>query len=164
MMTEFTADMGEWPLITSGIVQGLGFGLVFIPLSTLAYATLDPRYRTDGTSLFNLMRNIGSSIGISIVIAELVRLTQANHADLGAHISAFAPAVAVRMPALLTGDPQVLAIVNGMVTQQALMISYLDDFKLMMFITLAAMPIVLLLRPPKKAAPAAATAAAAPAE
>ncbi|MCB1464128.1 MAG: DHA2 family efflux MFS transporter permease subunit [Nitratireductor sp.] len=152
MMTQFTADMGQWPLISSGIIQGLGFGLVFIPLTTLAYATLDQKYRTDAASLFNLVRNIGSSIGISIVMTALVQLGQINHAELGAHITAFSPAVNMQMPALLSGDPLTLSMVDNMVTGQALMISYINDFKLMMFITLAAMPIVLFLKPPKRAA------------
>ncbi|MCG6856461.1 MAG: DHA2 family efflux MFS transporter permease subunit [Salaquimonas sp.] len=150
MMTQFSIEMGEWPLISSGIVQGIGLGLVFIPLSTLTYATLDPKYRTDGTSLFNLVRNIGSSVGISIVSTVLVRLTQINHAELGAHLTPFSPAVNSQLPALLTGDPQMLTIINNMITGQSLMIAYVDDFKLMMFITLAAMPIVLLLRPPQR--------------
>ena len=144
--------MGQWPLISSGIIQGLGFGLVFIPLTTLAYATLDQKYRTDAASLFNLVRNIGSSIGISIVMTALVQLGQINHAELGAHITAFSPAVNMQMPALLSGDPLTLSMVDNMVTGQALMISYINDFKLMMFITLAAMPIVLFLKPPKRAA------------
>ena len=153
MMAGFTIGMGMGPLISSGIVQGLGFGLVFVPLTTLAYATLAAKYRTDGTALFNLVRNIGSSIGISIVTAALIRLSQINHVELGSAITAFNPVVAMQMPSLLTGDPQALALMNLQVTQQSLMISYLDDFKLMMYITLAAMPIVLLLTPAKRTRP-----------
>ena len=155
MMTQFTMDMGQWPLISSGIIQGLGFGLVFIPLSTLAYATLDTKYRTDAASLFNLVRNIGSSVGISIVMTVLVQLGQVNHAELGQYINPFSPGVDLNMPAILSGDLQSLAMVDRMVTGQALMISYLDDFKLMMFITLAAMPIVFFLRPPQRKRPGA---------
>ncbi len=151
MMTQFTANMGQWPLISSGIIQGLGFGLVFIPLSTLTYATLDTKYRTDAASLFNLVRNIGSSVGISLVMTMLVQLSQTNHAELGQHINPFSPAIDLQMPAILSGDAQTMAIIDRMVSGQALMISYLDDFKLMMFITLAAMPIVLFLRPPQRA-------------
>ena len=65
--------MGQGPIVISGVVQGLGLGLVFVPLSTLAFATLEPRFRTDAASLFSLLRNIGSSVGISIVAAQLAR-------------------------------------------------------------------------------------------
>ena len=72
-MTGFTPQMVAWPVIRSGVVQGLGLGLVFLPLSTVAIATLEPRFRADATSLFSLGRNIGSSIGISLVKATLAR-------------------------------------------------------------------------------------------
>src|SRR5690606_24673979 len=62
-MTQFSPLMGSMPIVVSGVVQGLGLGLVFVPLSTLAFATLEPRFRTDAASLFSLMRNIGSSVG-----------------------------------------------------------------------------------------------------
>ena len=66
--------------------QGLGLGLVFVPLSTIAFSTIDPIYRADATSLFSLVRNIGSSIGISMVTLMLTRNTQINHADLSVYI------------------------------------------------------------------------------
>ncbi|HEY8593765.1 MAG TPA: DHA2 family efflux MFS transporter permease subunit [Devosiaceae bacterium] len=159
MMSGFTPQMDMTPVIVSGVIQGMGFGLVFVPLSTLAYATLAPRYRTEGTSMFNLVRNVGSSIGISAVTAILARLTQVNHAELGAKITAFRPAVNLLMPGVASGDSSSLTLVNMAVTQQALMISYLDDFKLMMYVTIVAMPIVLLLRRPRHQ-PAAAPVAA----
>jgi DHA2 family multidrug resistance protein len=65
-MSLFTPDVSISSIIRTGIVQGLGLGLVFVPLSTSTFATLPPRYRTQGTAFFNLMRNIGSSVGISV--------------------------------------------------------------------------------------------------
>lgn len=152
MMSGFTLQMDMWPVIWSGVIQGIGLGLVFVPLSTLTYATLAPKYRTEGTSMFNLMRNVGSSIGISVVTTVLAQLTQVNHAELGSKITAFNPAIVSQMPSILSGNPQTMSMINLSVTQQALMISYLDDFKLMMFITIAAMPIVFLLRKPQPGA------------
>jgi DHA2 family multidrug resistance protein len=149
MMAEFSIIMSDWPFITSGVVQGIGMGLVFVPLTTLAFATLPPRYRTDGTGLFSLVRNVGSSIGISVVSTVLAQMTQVNHAEIGSFLTPFNRNVVNHAPGLLTGDPMTLAQINGEVTRQAAMIGYLDDFRLMMVICLLAMPIILLLRSPK---------------
>jgi DHA2 family multidrug resistance protein len=149
-MTFFSLDMTSGPLIWSGIVQGFGLGFVFIPLTTIAFATLEPRLRTDASSLFNLVRNLGSSIGISIMAALLTSNTQINHATLAAFISVFNPnlhAAGIDPASLSTpAGAQTAAIINGLITQQALMISYIDDFKLMFIITICAAPLLLLLR------------------
>lgn len=149
VMTGFSPQMDSYLIIESGVVQGLGLGLVFVPLSTVAFATLDARFRTDATALFSLVRNIGSSIGISIVTVLLTRNTQVNHEELISAISPFNPLLWETSPAAAGGDPMALSQLNGLVTQQALMISYVDDFKLMMIVTLCAMPLVLLLRKPR---------------
>ncbi|MGN6463922.1 MAG: DHA2 family efflux MFS transporter permease subunit [Rhizobiaceae bacterium] len=150
MMSGFSIIMSDWPFITSGVVQGLGMGLVFVPLSTLAFATLPPQYRTDGAGLFSLVRNVGSSIGISVVATILAQMTQVNHAEIGSLLTPFNPNVMNQAPGLLSADPMTLANINGEVTRQAAMIGYLDDFRLMMYVCLAAMPIILLLRSPHK--------------
>ncbi|MBN9273752.1 MAG: DHA2 family efflux MFS transporter permease subunit, partial [Mesorhizobium sp.] len=155
-MSGFSPQMDSWLIVSSGIVQGLGLGLVFVPLSTVAFATLEARYRTDATALFSLVRNIGSSIGISIVSVLLVRNVQVNHAELSAFINPFNPNLWAASPAAAQGDPTALAQVDGLVNIQALMISYVNDFKLMMGVTLLALPLVFLLRKPKHA-PAAAS-------
>src|SRR3546814_4214188 len=79
--------MGSWPVIVSGLVQGLGMGLIFIPLNTMAFATLGSTYRTDGASLLNLVRSVGASVGISVVTTLLGSNTQRSHEDLVAHIT-----------------------------------------------------------------------------
>jgi DHA2 family multidrug resistance protein len=144
-MTGFSLEMDMYPLILTGVVQGLGLGLVFVPLSTLAFATLEPRLRTDAASLFSLIRNIGSSIGISIVATLLARNTQISHAVLAGHITPFHHAEGFATAAPLSST-QVLGLLNAEVTRQAAMIAYLDDFKLMMFVTVACLPLLLLLR------------------
>jgi len=156
-MAGFSPQMDSYLIISSGIVQGLGLGLVFVPLSTVAFATLDPRYRTDATSLFSLVRNIGSSIGISVVTVMLTRNTQINHAELSALMTPFNPNFTAGSPAAAAGDPAALSQIDGLVNAQAMMISYIDDFKLMMIVTLCALPLTLLLRKPK-IAPASAVA------
>jgi MFS transporter, DHA2 family, multidrug resistance protein len=150
MMTGFTLQMDDRVIIWSGIIQGLGLGLIFVPLSTLAFATLDPKYRTDGTSLFSLVRNIGSSIGISIVTALLTRNIQINHSELAAWVTPFSPRLRELMPAAASGDPTALATLDQLVNAQSMMIAYIDDFKLMTIVTLAALPLALVLRKPKQ--------------
>ena len=150
-MSGFSPEMDDWPILTTGIIQGLGLGLVFVPLSTVAFATLDARYRTDATALFSLVRNIGSSIGISIVTVMLTRNVQINHSELGAFINPYNPNLWAASPAAAQGDPTALSQVDGLVNLQALMISYVNDFKLMMVVTLCAVPLVFLLRRPRYA-------------
>lgn len=147
-MTRFSPQMDAWPVIRSGITQGLGLGLVFVPLSTVAFATLEPRFRADATSLFSLVRNIGSSIGISIVSVLLARNIQINHAELSALITPWNPMLAQMSPLAAAGNPTALTGIDGLVNMQAAMISYLDDFWLMMWITLAAIPLAFALRRP----------------
>ena len=159
-MTGFSPQMDSFMIIETGVVQGLGLGLVFVPLSTVAFATLEARYRTDAASLFSLVRNIGSSIGISIVTMFLSRNVQVNHTELSAAINPFNPDLWAASPAAAQGDPTALSRIDGLVNMQSLMISYVDDFKLMMVVTLLAIPLALLLRKPKASAPAGAPAAA----
>ncbi|MCE6961329.1 DHA2 family efflux MFS transporter permease subunit [Cereibacter sphaeroides] len=155
MMTGFSPQMDSTPIVLSGVVQGLGLGLVFVPLSTVAFATIEPRFRADATSLFSLVRNIGSSVGISMVTVMLTHNTQINHAELGAHVSAGNPQLWQLSPEAAQGAALPLSVIDRVVTQQAAMIAYVDDFRLMMLITLAALPLGLLLRRPQASASAA---------
>jgi len=129
-------------------VQGLGLGLVFVPLTTLAYATLEPKFRADAAAFFSLVRNIGSSIGISVVSALLVHNTQVNHAELSAGMTPYNPVLRHALPGAVMGDPASLSALDGLVTKQALMVAYVDDFKFMFIVTLIAMGLALFLRPP----------------
>ncbi|AWC24640.1 Multidrug resistance protein B [Aminobacter sp. MSH1] len=158
-MTGFTPQMDAFLIVSTGVIQGLGLGLVFVPLSTVAFATLEPRHRTDAASLFSLVRNIGSSIGISIVTVLLTRNVQINHAELSANITLFNPNLMALSPGAAAGNPAALSQVDGLVNIQSLMISYIDDFKLMMIVSLCAIPLALLLRKPKAQAAAGAPAA-----
>lgn len=149
-MTQWTLMMGQSPFIITGFIQGIGLGLIFIPLNITAFATLAPRYRTEASSLMNLCRNIGASVGISMVTALLARNIQTNHQELGEHITSQTfDSVDPAMSSMLgsTGET-VMAVMNAEVTRQAAMIAYLDDFKLMMILTAVAIPLVLLLKRP----------------
>jgi DHA2 family multidrug resistance protein len=149
MMTGFAIDQPSRPVIMSGVVQGLGLGLIFVPLQTLAFETLPAKARTTGAALLNLSRNIGGSIGISVVSTELVRLTQVSHADMAAQITQ--RTLPTADPTLLqtvapVAGPAALAYINGIITKQALFIAYLDDFKLMMIITFAILPLLFFMK------------------
>ncbi len=149
-MTGYTLVMDRTPILVSGFLQGLGLGLVFVPLSTIAFATLAPALRTDAASLFSLIRNLGSSVGISVVMSLLSQNMQVNHASLAEHVTPFR----LMTDQLDTAAPQALVMLNAEVTRQATMIAYLDDFTLMMYVTLMVIPLLLLLRPPKAGAAA----------
>ena len=150
-MTLFNTDISHWDIISTGMIQGLGLGFIFVPLSTIAFSTLDSRFRNEGTSLFSLMRNIGSSIGISVVVTYLAQRTQANHAAFSSFIteSNLALQQAAAQGVYDTSTQLGLSQINSEVTRQAMTLAYLQDFRLMMFLTLSAIPLLLLLRPAK---------------
>jgi len=151
MMCGFSPLMGYGLVIWSGLLQGFGLGITWVPLSTVSFATLDPRLRSQGTSMFNLLRNIGSSIGIATIQALWVRNTQIMHARLGEHIT---PYGALQVPPTYSlSSPHGLAALNAAVTRQAEMIAYNNDFKLMLIITLAVIPCVFLLKTSGASAP-----------
>jgi MFS transporter, DHA2 family, multidrug resistance protein len=145
VMTGWTPAVSQAEIIGVGLVQGAGFGFLFVPLSTVTLSTLAPEYRTEGAGFFNLARNFGSSIGISVVNAMLTSNTQANHADIAAHVTAVNRAfddpniAAFWNPVTAAGR----AALDAMVTQQAQIIAYLDDYKLLMIATLAMIPLMI---------------------
>lgn len=153
-MAGFTTDVSSTTIAMTGIVQGLGLGFIFVPLSTITFATLKPHYRTEATAMFSLMRNIGSSIGISIMVTLVARNTQINHAELGTWLTPARSAFRhLQLPGGLdTHSEAGLAYLNHMLTAQSSTIAYLDDFRLMAWITLAAIPLLMLLRAPGRAA------------
>ncbi len=159
-MTGYSLDMDWAPIVWAGIVQGVGLGFLFVPLSTVAFSTLDSSYRPAAAGFFSLVRNVGGSIGISMVETLQDRLTQVSHASLATQVTPFAPGL--HLPALQQvwnlHTTAGLAALNQEVTRQAAMIAYIDNFKFMMVVTLCAVPLLALLR--KGRHPAAATVAA----
>ncbi|MDD8021933.1 MAG: DHA2 family efflux MFS transporter permease subunit [Paracoccaceae bacterium] len=157
IMTGFTPQMDATLIVVSGLVQGLGLGLVFVPLSTVAFATINPQFRGDATALFSLVRNIGSSIGISLVTVLLTHNVAVNHTELASAITPDNLRGLGTGGSALTqyGQTATTYVLNQMVTVQALMISYVNDFKAMMWVTLGAVPLALLLRKPEAQPPGA---------
>jgi MFS transporter, DHA2 family, multidrug resistance protein len=143
-MALFTPEVSTSAIIRTGIVQGLGLGLVFVPLSTATFATLAPRYRTQGTAFFNLMRNIGSSVGISVTGFLLVRYTTMMHASIAESINPFRIPIRHLHPGLANVGER--ASLDLQVTAQAAAIAYSNNFRLMMYAALVLVPIVMLLR------------------
>jgi MFS transporter, DHA2 family, multidrug resistance protein len=130
------------------VVQGVWLGLLFVPVSAAALSTLPPENRTNDAGLFNLARNIGSSVGISVVNALITRNTQINHADISQHVTAVNrvfenAAIAHFWNPLTAGGP---AALDGVITQQAQIIAYLDDYKLLLIATLAVVPLLAVFR------------------
>jgi DHA2 family multidrug resistance protein len=147
-MAGWSLEVDRYHFVLSGLIQGLGIGLVFIPLNATAFATLPPQLRTDGSSLLNLTRSVGSSIGISIMMTLLSRNTQTSHSDLAGHITPTITSM-IDLSSLERfqqyGEAG-LGVLDLMVTRQAMMVAYVDDFWLMMWLSLAAVPLVLLMR------------------
>jgi DHA2 family multidrug resistance protein len=156
-MTGFSLEIGTNDLVRTGITQGLGLGFIFVPLSTVTFATLPARLRTDATALYSLVRNIGSSLGISIVVALLSQNSQINHAELASNVTPFNKVFHLPgVPAFWNlANPAGLAAFDAEVNRQAAMIAYVDDFKLMMVVTLVAVPLLLLMRVKRRGADAA---------
>jgi DHA2 family multidrug resistance protein len=161
-MTGMTLEMGSRLVIVSGFLQGLGIGFTFVPLSAATFATLAPRLRNDGTPFYSLMRNIGSSVGISVVQARLTEHMAQAHADLAADVTHANVALASLPPALDPTTPTGLAMLNAEIDRQAAMMAYVADFRAMMLLAALTMPLLLLIRKVKrKPMPAEATTAAA---
>ena len=152
-------EMAHWSLALdyghiwwTGIFQGLGMGFIFIPLQAIAFATLPPRYRTDGASLLNLMRSLGSSIGISITTTLLVRSIQTSHQDLAGHVTGASSSMfdLSEMDRFQTVGETALALADAEINRQAAMIGYVNDFWFMMWLCFAAIPLVLFMRTPRR--------------
>jgi DHA2 family multidrug resistance protein len=160
-MAGYTPDVSQANLVIVGIIQGLGLGFVFVPLSTVTFATLAPQFRVQGTSLFSLMRNIGSSIGISLMIFLLSHNGQILHAELGAHITPFNDLL--RQPGIASAwnlsTAAGRAALDAEINRQGAIIAYANDFRLMMYLVLVTLPLVALLR--RSGAPSGGHAAAA---
>lgn len=151
-MTLFNTNVSAWDIVRTSVVQGFGLGFVFVPLSSIAFSTLPAHYRNEGTALFSLTRNIGSSIGISVVISQLQQNIQKNHAAFADYLTPFSVPLkeAMQAGAWNIHTTQGLVSLNGEVTRQAASLAYLQDFRLMMWICLAALPLIVFLKAPPK--------------
>ena len=152
-MTFWTPDVSTSRIALTITLQGAGLGFIFIPLQVLAFATLAPQFRTDGASLFSLCRNIGAAIGVSVTSAMLARNTQALHAEIGAQVNPFNRALQGQAVHHLW-DPAThhgAALLDQVINQQAQIVAYIDDYKMMIFTTLPSLLLLFLMRRPRRA-------------
>ena len=146
-MTGWTDQTGVNEIVVVSIVQGFGFGLVFVPLSTVAFLTLPGHLRTDGTSMLTLMRNVASSIGISIVISQLTQGSRRVYAVLSEHVNPFNHAM--QMPNVrgmidMSTDAG-RAMADAMVKVQAQIIAFSQDYQLVMIFILVSIPLTIMI-------------------
>jgi DHA2 family multidrug resistance protein len=157
-MSKFNSDVTFTTLMMTGVWQGVGMGFLFTPVTVLSFATLAPRYRTEASGIFALSRNLGSSIGVSILSGMLARYVAINRAWLVEHITPFSDSL--RQPGMsewmTTQTQQGLELLNGTVMHEAMMLGYANDFRAMVVITVAAIPMLLLLKANRPVVPAAA--------
>ena len=151
-MTGWTPNIDSQSIVATTMLQGFGMGFVFIPLQLVAFATLDPKYRTDGAALFSLMRNIGSAIGVSLAVLTLTQSTAIMHAQFAEQITPFNRALEVG-PAGLFFNPHLpmgLSAINAEIMRRSSIVAYSNVFESMLFAGLpAALALLLMRRPPR---------------
>ena len=149
IMTGWTPDVSHEALILTIILQGAGVGLIFTPLQMLAFATIDPALRTEGAGLFSLFRNIGAAVGVSVVTTVLARNTQVLHESIGADVNPFNRALG-SLGTLNPAHAHGAALLDRLINQQAQIIAYVDDYKLLILTTLPAILLLLVMRRPRQ--------------
>ncbi len=154
-MTGFNSFVPTFLIIKTGFFQGLGLGLIFVPLSTISFATLDQQYRTEAAGLFSLMRNLGSSIGVSVVMTLVSTGRQMNHSYLAENITPFNVGLMENYfdQTLSSISAMGLFMIDSQINKQAATIAYLNDFALMMWVVILSIPFVIFLKNPHKKQP-----------
>lgn len=149
-MSHWTPEIAAWWLCFVSFVQGIGMGLIFVPMNLIAFSTLAPALRTDGSALFNLMRNVGSAVGVSITTTMLANSIQTIHAQLADNVNPFNRALSVNAPSMLWNPhlPFGVAQLDSVVQYNAQLIAYANDFLFMFFISLPALLVLFLMRRP----------------
>ncbi len=148
-MTHFDLSMDARPMIVSGIVQGFGIGLIFVPLSTVAYATLPPQFRSEATAVYTLVRNLGASVGISVMQALWTANSAVVHSTMVAQLAASNPVDRASLGPQLGAGVMGVEGLNEEISRQAAMVAYIDDFRLMMLATVAILPLLLIMKAPR---------------
>jgi DHA2 family multidrug resistance protein len=152
--TGWTPDIDVWSITFNGVIQGFGLGFLFIPLNVIGFSTLPVQYRTEAAAILNLVRNVGSAVGISISSFLLAQQTQINHAALAEYVTPFNRMLQTGSAYLFwnLATPPGITAINGEVTRQAAIIAYANDFKFMLIISLPTALLVWLMRRPPRLA------------
>lgn len=151
-LAHLSPQISEWYIIRSGFIQGIGLGMVFVQLNTIAFSTLPEKLHVEASSMFNLTRAIGSSIGISVIMRNLARSTQRSHAEIAEHVTPYNEVW--RLSPLPDGwsslaDPMALELLNAEVTRQALMIGFINAYYWLMISALGAIVLMLFVKLPE---------------
>jgi len=141
-MSGWSLMVGSSQFVSLGVVQGFGMGLVFAPLTTLAFSTLPTHLRTEASGFYALVRNVGGAVGISIVISRLSSLTQTNHAHLTEFMTPFRHLMTMSG---MSGRAS-MEVMNGELTRQAGMVAYVNVFRLMAILSFVFAPLLLFIR------------------
>jgi DHA2 family multidrug resistance protein len=155
-----TTDSGATNVHLPVILRGMGFGLIYVPVTTAAFVGLPAKDMAHGTAMFHLMRQLGGSIGIAIVATQLTTGTAQHRATLVEHVTASEPATVERLATMthrfimegsdsLTASHRALATLDRQVGRQASMMAYRDAFQLLGIVVLCSMPLVFFLRRPE---------------
>ena len=150
MMSGFSLQMDEQLVVMSGVVQGMATGMIFVPLSTIAFATLKPELRNEGAAMFTLIRSIGSAVGISVLQFITVRNVSTVHSRLVEAVRPDNPQVIQAIPGLDFSSAASVAKIDGEILRQASMVAYIDSFHALFVASLIVAPLVFLMRPPRK--------------
>jgi DHA2 family multidrug resistance protein len=153
-MTSWTPDVSVSTISTVSFVQGLGMGLVFVPMNLVAFATLGPQFRTDGAGLTNLMRNIGSAVGVSLTTNILANSVQTIHAQLSQYAAPFNRALGVNAESMFMNPliPFGMGGLNSLIEYRAQVQAYANDFLFMFYISLPVFVVIWLMKRPVFAA------------
>jgi DHA2 family multidrug resistance protein len=151
-MSRWTLDVGAWPIVWTGFVQGAGAGIILVPIQAIAFPGLPPHLRTEAAAVFNLVRSVGSSMGVSIALTLLTRETIASHARLVEHLNPYNENL--KFEAVARGwdlsSAAGLARIEQEIARQAAMLGYASDFQLLAFGALAGFLLLLLVRKARK--------------
>jgi MFS transporter, DHA2 family, multidrug resistance protein len=159
MLSKLNLNAGYWDIFWPQLLQGISMGMLFVPLTTVTNAPIPKEQMGNATSLYNLMRNIGASIGIASVTTIVARHSQAHANDLARHVTAYDPAAVALLNTLKNGmiasgaDPatatqKAYALAFAMVQQHAAMLAYLDAFFLLAVMFIAVIPLIFIMRKP----------------
>jgi DHA2 family multidrug resistance protein len=151
-MTKWSLDQSYETIIVSSFIQGLGMGLIFVPMQLLGFALLPVKYRMEGAALMALFRNLGGSFGISVIVTMLARNSQTSHSDIAANVTADSfPGIDLSLLAdrFSNVGGAAMTMLDGIVSKQALMIAYLDNFYMMFWVLLVIAPLPLIAARPR---------------
>ena len=145
-----TLEASYWQLALPGVIGGLGMGLVFVPMSTLAFDRIGPGRQNEASGLYGVTRQLGSSIGIAVVSATVVRGLAVQTAQLTQHVTPYSQAAQDYLAplGLTLQSPEGAAVLYAEISRQASLIAYNQAFDMLGWVSLAMIPLLLVMHRP----------------